>query len=91
MKNLVEVIKANPGCIAIVDNDGWQLWKTDPEGPDAPTDDDDAFEAWERQNLLASDGDVEELGDGGYGSGNCYGGDILQALAAIVGIEVRSV
>jgi len=34
---------------------------------------------------------VKPLGYGGYGSGNCYGGDILQALAAIVGVRVESV
>jgi len=40
---------------------------------------------------LANQSDVAPLGDGGYGSGNCYGGDILQALAKIVGIKVESV
>lgn len=40
---------------------------------------------------LASDSDVIRKGDGGYGSGNCYGGDVLQALAEIVGVKVKSV
>jgi hypothetical protein len=88
MKDLVQIIKDNPGCIAIVDNDCWQLWK---QHPDEQPDDEDAYDAWEAENLLASDGEVKSLGDGGYGSGNCYGGDILQALAAIVGITVESV
>lgn len=74
MKNLVEIIKANPGCIAVVDNDCWSLYAADHEAV-----------------LVTSDDDLVPLGDGGYGSGNCYGGDILQALAAIVGIKVESV
>ena len=40
---------------------------------------------------LASDGEVIRLGDGGYGSGNLYGGDLLQALAQIVGVKIESV
>lgn len=40
---------------------------------------------------LANDGEVISLGDGGYGSGHCYGGDILQALAKIVGVKIESV
>ena len=73
MINLTDIIKENPDCTAIIDNDWWEL--RDIEG-----------------NLLVdSDGDFEPLGDGGYGSGNCYGGDILQALAKIVGITVESV
>lgn len=46
---------------------------------------------WTGRKIQASDGDVIKLGDGGYGSGNCYGGDILQALAKIVGVKVESV
>lgn len=84
-KDLVEIIKANPGCVAVIDNDGWTLHKVDPDTLDDPSDEE--IEA----NELARDGDVKPLGDGGYGSGNCYGGDILQALAAIVGVKVVSV
>jgi hypothetical protein len=73
-KDLVAVIRANPGCVAVIDNDCWALY----------TDDSHTVE-------LASDSTVAELGDGGYGSGNCYGGDLLQALAIIVGIKVTSV
>lgn len=40
---------------------------------------------------LASDGQVIELGDGGYGSGHLYGGDVLQALAKIAGVNIESV
>lgn len=86
-KNLPEIIKANPGCVAIIDNDCWSLYK---KHPDTAPDD---YDKWLKANLLASDGDEFKppLGDGGYGSGNCYGGDLLQALAVIVGMKVESV
>ena len=71
-KDLVQIIKDNPGCKATIDNDCW--WLEDKDG-----------------NELATDNDVKSLGSGGYGSGNCYGGDLLQALAVIVGITVESV
>jgi len=82
-KDLVEIIKANPGCVAVVDNDCWTLYSKDPD--EVP--EDETAEAYE----LACESDVAPLGDGGYGSGNCYGGDILQALSKIVGVTVKSV
>jgi hypothetical protein len=84
MKDLVQIIKDNPGCVAIVDNDCWHLYKSDPYADGLDDDDVEALE-------LANDSDIAPLGDGGYGSGNCYGGDLLQALAVIVGIKVQSV
>ena len=84
-KDLVQIIKDNPGCVAIVDNDCWTLYKSNPYELYDVSDD------WYSNNELANDGNIESLGSGGYGSGNCYGGDILQALAAIVGIKVESV
>jgi hypothetical protein len=84
MKDLVQIIKDNPGCVAIVDNDCWYLYKSDPYADGLDDDDVEALE-------LANDSDIAPLGDGGYGSGNCYGGDLLQALAVIVGIKVQSV
>ena len=81
-KDLAKIIQANPGCVAIVDNDCWTLYSRDPSSLD---EDEDA----EKYELANSD-DVMPVGDG-YGSGNCYGGDILQALAKIVGIKVESV
>lgn len=96
-KDLVQLIKDNPGCVAIIDNDCWTLYKKHPsenpqeEDGDSETWDEDAYEKWNDENELASDGEVEEIGDGGYGSGNCYGGDILQALAVICGVKVESV
>lgn len=88
-KNLAEIIKQNPGCVAVIDNDTWTLYKAHPcENPHDGLGAE--WEAWEQGNELANDSDVEPVGDG-YGSGHCYGGDILQALAQIVGITIESV
>ena len=78
-KDLVQIIKDNPGCTAIIDNDCWWLVKAGAQPFDHAEDD-----------VLAQDGEVIPLGSG-YGSGCRYGGDILQALAAIVGISIESV
>lgn len=43
------------------------------------------------EGTLINECDVLSKGDGGYGSGNTYGGDILQALAEIVGVKIISV
>jgi hypothetical protein len=89
-KNLPEIIKANPGCVAVVDNDAWHLFKASPNTAPQGAEE---YEAWIKDNELASDADDFDppLGDGGYGSGNCYGGDLLQALAVLVGMTVESV
>lgn len=86
-KDLAQIIKDNPGCFAIVDNDCWTLYKSEPP----ETEDGDEYDRWLSANELAADGEVISLGDGGYGSGNCYGGDLLQALAKIVGMKIQSV
>jgi len=77
-KDLVEVIKQNPGGTFVIDNDCW--WYVAAKQSDAGD-----------PIYLAEDGEVTKRGDGGYGSGNCYGGDVLQALAEIVGVKVQSV
>jgi len=94
MKDLVQIIRDNPGCVARIDNDSWELLKEDPDTTSFDFDDatDDEIDAWDEANVLvSSNDDIEPLGDGGYGSGNCYGGDILQALASIVGVKIQSV
>ena len=91
-KDLVQIIRDNPGCVAEIDNDMWVLRKYVPVPADFDKWRDDEQEAWWQSQVLASsDEDIVPLGDGGYGSGNCYGGDVLQALAQIVGIKVESV
>ncbi len=92
-KDLVKIIEANPGCIATIDNDCWTLKKKtkQPRGFDNWTYEKQA--EWNKAQELANsdDRDLVVPGGGGYGSGNCYGGDILQSLAKIVGITVESV
>jgi hypothetical protein len=82
---LAEVIKNNPGCWAQVDNDWWCLYSKDIN----ELDDDEDYEEYV---IADSSGDTVKLPpEEGYGSGSCYGGDLLQALAEIVGIKVESV
>lgn len=71
-KDLVQLIKDNPGAKFSIDNDCWFMTT-----PDGETD-------------IARDGEVIPRGSG-YGSGCLYGGDVLQALAEIVGVKVESV
>jgi hypothetical protein len=86
--DLVEIIKENPGCIAQIDNDMWVILKSNT--PPQDLNDDALEEWWDEQTLVSSDDDIIHRGSG-YGSGNCFGGDILQALASIVGIKIESV
>lgn len=91
-KDLVQIIRDNPGCIAIIDNDCWWLRKDEDQPPEYDHWTYEKQQEWDDAQLLARSGEqIERLGDGGYGSGNCYGGDILQALAVIAGIKVESV
>ena len=87
-KDLVEVIRSNPGCIATIDNDCWWLYPAPPKPIEEMSEEE--YDAWQ-ENTIAKHDDILPLGDGGYGSGHCYGGDILQALAQIVGIKIESV
>ena len=47
-KDLVQIIRENPGCIAVIDNDCWWLWRDEAhrDSGDDP---------------LASDGEVQPL------------------------------
>lgn len=74
-KSLVQLIKDNPGAVFTVDNDCWWMNRKDAGEDDEP---------------LATDS-THPGPDVGYGSGCRYGGDILQALAKIVGVKVESV
>lgn len=81
-KDLVQIIRDNPGCVVIVDNDNWQLYK---EHPDNEPEDASENERWHEKNELARDTNIEPI-DGG---GCCHGQDVLAALAVIVGITVE--
>ncbi len=76
--DLAEWINSNPGVTFTVDNDGWYV--------NAPEDIDN-----EDSDVIIDDTMVAPKGDGGYGSGCTYGGDILQALAEIAGVKIESV
>ncbi len=89
-KDLVQIIRDNPGCVAVIDNDCWWLRKGDPEPAGSDNWNWEEREKWEQSQELAWSGDVISLGEG-YGSGSSYGGDVLQALAVIVGIKIESV
>ena len=88
-KDLVQLILDNPGARFIVDNDCW--WMELPYPADFDSWSETRQDEWRDEAQLAKDGEVKRLGDGGYGSGNFYGGDILQALAVIVGVSIESV
>jgi hypothetical protein len=91
-KDLVQIIRDNPGCVAVIDNDSWTLRKDT-----SPPADYDKWtwqeqDKWEQSQELASSEDkLKPLGMESYQDGACYGGDILVALAIIVGIKVESV
>lgn len=83
MKDLVQIIQENPGCVAVINNDSWLLASREPDW--------DKGEEWGDVEIASSSDEIVNRGDGGYGPGSCYGGDILQALAEIVGIKIESV
>lgn len=90
--DLAQLIKDNPSAVAVIDNDSWWLYREPRENnPHDEESDYEAYEKWDEQNRIADYTSIQPIGDGGYGSGNCYGGDILQALAQIVGLKVKSV
>jgi hypothetical protein len=82
IQDLAQIIRDNPGCYVEVDNDWWALWVSK-EAKDTADDDDEV-------GYLVSSSEMGTA-DWGYGFGNCYGGDILLALALIQGITVESV
>lgn len=85
-RDLVQIIKDNPGCVAVIDNDCWTLYRKEYATRNVTQQEADELEIADSSDILKPC-----LGDGGYGSGETYGGDILQALAKIVGVKVESV
>lgn len=88
-KDLVKLIRENPGAVFTVDSDCWWMHCAPPKTVDEMTDDE--LDDWRDNGQLADDRDIAAIGDGGYGSGCRRGGDILQALAVIVGVKIESV
>jgi hypothetical protein len=77
-KTLDEMILENPKAVFIVDNDCWWMYASEESYGSGDT-------------YIACDGTHGDWLASGYGSGCAYGGDILQALARIVGVKVESV
>jgi hypothetical protein len=91
-KDLVQIIRDNPGCIATIDNDSWTLKRNVPDPPDFENWTYEKQEEWmQAQELASSDDKLRPFTNETYQDGSCYGGDILLALAEIVGIKVESV
>jgi len=95
IKGLAEIIRANPGCVAIVDNDCWTIYSAkyhsatkDEAEAEAYYDADEEFDTTQE---LATHSELDSNPDCGFGAGACYGGDVVQALALIAGIHVESV
>ena len=76
--DLIALIRDKKVTHFVIDNDCWSGYASKA--------------AWENsEEPIIEDCEVSPLGDGGYGSGASYGGDVLQALAAVVGVTVESV
>jgi hypothetical protein len=91
-KDLAQIIRDNLGCIAVIDNDSWVLKRDTPYPDDFDNWSGDKQDEWyEAQELASSSDKLKPFSNETYQAGNCYGGDILLALAEIVGIKVESV
>lgn len=89
--DLVQIIRDNSGCIAVIDNDGWTLKKDTPYPDDFDKWDWEQQENWQEAQEIASSADrIKPMGMESYQEGGCYGGDILIACAIIAGIKVES-
>ncbi len=92
---LAQIVRDNPASHFVVDSDGWFMNRLDPASNpyDGDSEDDEElnnYDNWDINNIICSSEDVA-YHDNGYGSGPNYGGDVLQALAKIVGVKVESV
>ena len=92
MKDLEQIIRGNPGCLALVDNDYWELRKPLPGGwdemPDVEKDD------WidDPSNTLATARDeFKHERNLGYVKGPIRGGDLLIILAKMQGVMLEGV
>ena len=86
-KDLVKIIRDNPGCRFTVDNDCWWCQPPLPKPESEMTTED--WDAYNEPPDLAGDSDVIHIPD--RYDGCSYGGDILGALAEIVGVKVEGV
>lgn len=93
--DLAALVRQNPACIFMVDNDCWWMQR-EPEDNnpfDGDSEDEDElnqYDNWSINNIICESDDIAYYSND-YGSGSSHGGDILQALAKIVGVTVESV
>lgn len=80
-KNLLKIIQENPGCVAVIDNDNWQLYPANYDELCASEED------IEIEPLATSrDTFIHKNWSGQYGG---YGGDLLSAMAEHFGMVLR--
>ena len=90
-KNLIEIIRANPGATLRFDNDCWYLIKK--ESADDPFLGEDDHPEWnedewhDRQEIATTNDSFTDPKHGGI----CYGEGMLYALAEMAGIKVEGV
>ena len=85
-KDLVAIIRENPGASLHLDIGSWQLRRAETSADPCPEDDFAAEEEWAARQVLASPDDQFTNPDHAE---RCYGEGVLYALAEIVGITVE--
>ena len=76
----LDIIIANPGCVAVLDNDCWSVRKPLPEGFDGWSE--KAQEDWwDKPNLI----------DSRHVEGCDYGGGLVEVLALAVNLKTEGV
>lgn len=83
VEQLAALIKANPGCEVVIDNDCWWLYSKPRAEQTEDEQDADAC-------LIARDGQFA-ITSVGYVRDCTYGGGVLLALAHLAGVKVESV
>ena len=86
---LAALIKRYPDAVFTIDNDYWWMDAEPEENNPHDGDSEDEqelgrWEAWTARNRVCTSDDV-------MNSNSVYGGDVLQALAYIVGVQIESV
>lgn len=81
-EKLAKIIQANPGAVAIIDNDAWHLTKPTPSGWDELSNHEQ--DEWVDSSELAHSADYPDLPV-------VYGYGLLVAMAGILNIKIESV
>jgi hypothetical protein len=91
--DLSQIIRDNPGGTVQIDNDNWQFYRVESEkNPHQPDTDDheDWFETDQESRLVITSDDKFSVDGVPVEFSEGYGGDILKALASIVGIRIEN-